>query len=330
LGTTYHSKEWVNVHKRSLGAQIVQLVAREEGKMVGVFPFAIRPRSMGQIFGFETSFIAKEVASPPAVMENPYGGPVCDPDRPDVFGELLKASVKVAGPLARLKVKFSPAVARNASISKALPFSRGQVSMLETLIIDLDRPWDAIRSGFKKRVRSGVKKAKDCGVEVFEATDDSSVRTYHKILTKTYNRSGFSPYPEAFYKDVFNAFLPGRQAKLLLANYQGQPIAGAFFLMDRNTAYYWTGAFLREFDKVEANALIQATMIEKAKISGFSTYDMTGIDAFHPGISLFKAGFGGQLCRFPSLSWESRASRQVRRLLRTLTKYKLGKLQEAD
>src|SRR5256885_18199 len=68
LGTTYHSREWINVHKRSLGAQIVELVATEEGKMVGVFPFTIRPRSIGQIFGFETSFIAKEVASPPAVM----------------------------------------------------------------------------------------------------------------------------------------------------------------------------------------------------------------------------------------------------------------------
>jgi len=298
--------------------------------MVGVFPFAIRRRSIGQIFGFDTSSVAREVASPPAVMENPYGGPVCASDRPDVFRELLRASVKVAGPLVRLKVKFSPAFARDASLSTALPFSRGQVSMLETLLIDLNRPLDIIRAGFKKRVRSGVKKAKECGVEVFEATDDSSVRTYHGILTKTYNRSGFSPYPEAFYKDVFNAFLPGRQAKLLLANYQGQSVAGAFFLTDRNTVYYWTGAFLREFDKVEANALIQATMIEKAKISGFSTYDMTGIDAFHPGIALFKAGFGGQLCRFPSLTWESRASRQARRLLRTLTRYRLGRLQEAD
>ena len=320
IGTIYHSNPWVRIHQRTLNYRVIQLVAREEGKLVGLFPFRIRDRTPRRILGMGISGVIGEVVSPLGEMENPYGGPVCDGDRPDVLRSLLKASMKLCGALGSFTIKFSPSFAENVDDPRVLQFRGSTVKTRETILIGLEPTIDQIKAGFRRDVTRAVRKAESLGVRVEEASSESALDAYHRILTATYGRAGFAPYPKDFYLNVFKSFSPRQQTSLLLAMYQDRPIAGAFWLRDRTNAYYWTGGALREFQRAYPSTLLQTKMIEKAKLAGLRVYDLTGIDWYRfPGISLFKAGFGGQVCRFPAIRGRPFSSRMVGGLLNRLS-----------
>jgi len=314
IGTIYHSNAWVKIHQRTLNSRVIQLVAREEGKLVGLFPFGVSDKTSFGTLGSSISRVGKEIRSPIGRMENPYGGPVCDGNRPDVLRSLLTASLKFCGLLGSFFIKFSPQFAENVPDLSPLRLGMSSVEMRETLMIGLDPPMNEIEANFRRLIRRGIKKAEASEVKVIEATEDSSIDAYHQILTSTYSRAGFSPYPREFYREVLNAFYPVHQASLLLALYNDKPIAGQVWLKDRTTAYSWTGGFLREFSRLYPYYLIQSKMIEKAKSVGLKFFDMTGIDPGHPGIAFFKAGFGGQLCQFPAIQGETSPAFILRRI----------------
>jgi hypothetical protein len=300
LGTIFHSRGWIEAHKKSLGTAVIQLVARDEGRMVGVFPFRVIPVPIDEAIRYRDFLTLRQVFSTLGHMETPYGGPVCDPERPDVLRSLLKASMGVAGQFGSLRVRFSPALAQNFNTG-VLTFPGSSLQTLETILVDLGTSPETIRSNFSRRARRSIKKAEEAGVKVFEATGNTAIGPYHRILAETYQRSGFSPYRQEFYKSVFDTFFPTKQARLLFAIYDGKPVAGAFVLMDRKTVYNWTGGLLREYVRTQSYSLLQRDHIERARIEGFSTYDLCGIDADHPGIAAFKGNFGGRVCRFPTM-----------------------------
>jgi len=321
IGTIYHSNSWVKIHQRTLKYRVIQLVAREEGKLVGLFPFRIRYKTPPRILGLGIpAGVIREVVSPIGEIENPYGGPVCDADRPDVLRSLLKASIRWCGALGSFTIKFSPSFAKNVPDLRVLQLWGNTVKSRETILIGLEPTIDQIRAGFREGEKRALRRAESLGVRVEEASSESELDEYHRILTATYGRAGFSPYPRDFYLNVFKSFFPRQQASLLLAMYQDRPIGGAFWLRDRTNAYFWTGGFLREFQRAYPSTLLQTRMIEKAKLAGLRVYDMTGIDWYRfPGISLFKAGFGGQVCRFPAIRGRPFSSRMVGGLLNRLS-----------
>jgi lipid II:glycine glycyltransferase (peptidoglycan interpeptide bridge formation enzyme) len=103
-----------------------------------------------------------------------------------------------------------------------------------------------------------------------------------------------------FYTHVFNTFQP-KNAKVLFAEYKGQLIAGAVFLLYKDSLYYWDGVSYSygELRRFSSNNLIIWELIEWASKNGFKIFDMVGAQV--PGIAKFKASFGGDLVAYPYL-----------------------------
>ena len=91
---------------------------------------------------------------------------------------------------------------------------------------------------------------------------------------------------------------------LLLAYYEGRPIAGAMPIFYGNKTWYAFGASAAEHRNLMPCHLLQWEMIKLALARGDDTYDLRGVlevtDEHAPnnGLYLFKHRFGGELHRF--------------------------------
>lgn len=318
-GTIFHSREWSDIHRRNFHATIIDLVACENGKMVGVFSFNRVSRSFPGLERIGSPLWFKKIRSPPGVFENPYGGPVCSPERRDVFRSLILEALRLATPFGTANIAMSPLVGGYQSGSEDIRFEGSRILWKETLLLDLKPLLNDIVARFESNVRANMRRSEKMGVKVVECETEDDIDVYHQILEVTYARFGISPFPKQFYKDVFNTFRKLNQVRILFAVYENKPIAGSAYLMDNTTVYYWTAGYFRSYSRANGTTLIQGKMIEFAKRNNFRAFDMTGLDNDLPALARFKSSFGGELCRFPTMEWNSPALNRIVQTARYLS-----------
>jgi peptidoglycan pentaglycine glycine transferase (the first glycine) len=171
-----------------------------------------------------------------------------------------------------------------------------QVQPRATIVVDLTRSDAEILAGFHTQVRYNARLAERKGVEI---ADDGAplVEGFWKLLVATAERKGFIERPLAYYRALAQIF--GENARVFLARYEGETVAGAIVVVYGHTAYYLYGASGGD-RSVKPAELLQYRAMLWAKQRGACRYDMWGIPA-HPtednplyGVFRFKSGFGGQ------------------------------------
>jgi lipid II:glycine glycyltransferase (peptidoglycan interpeptide bridge formation enzyme) len=190
----------------------------------------------------------------------------------------------------------------------------GKVQPLSTLILDIDRDLEEILAGMKSKTRYNIRLAERKGVRVREAAEDE-VATFYRLSQITSIRDDFPIHAEDYYRDAHRTFVPAGLARLFLAEYQGEAIAGLMAFAFGSAAYYMYGASSNRHRNLMPNHLLQWRAIEWAKVQGCKTYDFWGIpdevgqdpslgslalersDGLW-GVYRFKEGFGGRPVRY--------------------------------
>jgi lipid II:glycine glycyltransferase (peptidoglycan interpeptide bridge formation enzyme) len=181
-----------------------------------------------------------------------------------------------------------------------------------TVLVDLDRDLDDIFAGMRTNMRRNVRRAVGRGVTVRVGTG-GDIGILHELLHATARRQRFAPYPERYYRAMWELFSPSGNAHLLVAEHGGAPISALLLIAFRDTALYKIGGWSGDAPEARANALMHWTAVELAKNAGHRWYDLEGIDldvaravaagAKPPpdtdGVSRFKLGFGGSVAIFP-------------------------------
>jgi len=164
-----------------------------------------------------------------------------------------------------------------------------------TLILDLKPSETEILAQMKPKGRYNIRLAEKKGVQIHTSTD---IAAFHKILKETTSRDGFSGHDQGVYENMIKTL--STNAKLYLATYQNQVIAGLLATYFKDTATYYYGASSNEFRNVMAPYLLQWQAIKDAKAAHFKSYDFLGIAPAntpnHPwsGVTDFKTKFGGR------------------------------------
>ena len=125
-------------------------------------------------------------------------------------------------------LKVEPPLAEgtaNADLLAALGFqpSAQRVQPLSTIVVDLSPSLAAIGGRFKTKWRYNVGLAARRGVTV-RAGGPEDVAAWYRLMEVTGRRDGFGIHPEAYYRRFFD--LMGPRARLLLAEHEGQLLAG--------------------------------------------------------------------------------------------------------
>ncbi|MFV9506198.1 MAG: lipid II:glycine glycyltransferase FemX [Oscillochloridaceae bacterium umkhey_bin13] len=148
--------------------------------------------------------------------------------------------------------------------------------------------------------RRAIRKAEASGVQIDEPQDGAFVAAYYQLCQEVYQEAGRAPHlAQDFYTALWNTLAPRGQLKVLLAYRGSWLLAGAIFVLDRDTVYYLSGASCRDGLNYRPNNLIQWELIRWALAQGYRCYDLGG--ATVAGITRFKLSFGAQLVPYTRL-----------------------------
>jgi peptidoglycan pentaglycine glycine transferase (the first glycine) len=197
--------------------------------------------------------------------------------------------------------------------SRGWRFSDDQIQFRNTVLLDLEPPEEDLLAQMKQKTRYNVRLAGRRGVTIREG-GLGDLDLFHQLYAETSERDEFLIRPAEYYLDAWQTFLSAGTAKLLLAEFEGEAVAGLLLFVFGTTAWYMYGASSNRHRKHMPNQLLQWEAMRQAKAAGCLLYDLWGapdhLDESDPmwGVVRFKLGLGGYLVEGLG-AWDYPASR---------------------
>lgn len=178
-----------------------------------------------------------------------------------------------------------------------------------TVIVDIKGSEEEMLARMKQKTRYNIRLAEKKGVTV-RAWDD--IESFHRMMLITGGRDNFGVHTLDYYRRAYELFHPKQVGELLVAEYDGKPLAALFVARNGNRAYYLYGASTDEERNRMPTYLLQWEAMRWAKARGCKEYDLWGVpdedeatleanfETRHDGlwgVYRFKRGFGGELRR---------------------------------
>lgn len=197
---------------------------------------------------------------------------------------------------------------------RSLGFRRAPFSAVQprrTLVVDVSPKEEEILMAMKSKTRYNIRLAGRKGVTVREGSEEA-VATFNDLLAATADRADFGIHPPEYYERAYREFAPRDLARVLLAEVDGQAVAGLMVFALPPRSWYFYGASINAHREKMPTYLLQWEAMRWAKSRGCETYDMWGIpdedretleDEFTErsdglwGVYRFKRGFGGDVVR---------------------------------
>lgn len=178
-----------------------------------------------------------------------------------------------------------------------------------TIVVNLRGPEEDILSRMKQKCRYNVRLAEKKGVMVRAWND---IVGFHNLMKMTGGRDGFGVHSFEYYKRAYELFRPDGKVEMLVAEFEGKPIAALMVFSRGKRAWYLYGASSDEERNRMPAYLLQWEAMRWAKSRGAEEYDLWGIPDEEAatletqfesrsdglwGVYRFKRGFGGEVRR---------------------------------
>lgn len=156
-----------------------------------------------------------------------------------------------------------------------------------------------ILAGMKEKWRYNIRLAGRKGVTVRQGEGKADLEHFYTLYETTSERDRFFIHNRGFYEEIMRLYSQDDRCTLLLAEYQGQPIASIIVLRYGHWSWYMYGASSNEHRNLMPNHLLQWHGIQWARSHGCWFYNFRGIpDILEEGqelwgVYVFKRGFGG-------------------------------------
>lgn len=239
-------------------------------------------------------------------------GPVLDWSQPelcDTFFTQLNAYLSQRGAITlRMELGLESGTAEGELV---VPYLKNlhvrpvkAVQPLRTIVLNLAPSEEELLACMKEKWRYNVRLAGRRGVTVRIAQNASDVQAWYHLLQTTGERDQFGIHTLDYYVRAWQIFASRQQARLLLAEHEGQLLAGIFVGLFGSQAIYLYGASSNEQRHLMPNYLLQWEAIRWAKQQGASLYDFWGIPETDDeteamsGVYRFKRGWGGRVVQF--------------------------------
>lgn len=178
-----------------------------------------------------------------------------------------------------------------------------------TIVISLEGEETDILARMKQKCRYNVRLAEKKGVTV-RTWDD--LDGFHRLMQVTGGRDGFGVHAPEYYRKAYELFHLAGLAELLVAEFEGKPLAALMIFALGQRSWYLYGASNDEERNRMPTYLLQWEAIRWARARGCSEYDLWGVpdadeatleaefETRHDGlwgVYRFKRGFGGEVKR---------------------------------
>jgi lipid II:glycine glycyltransferase (peptidoglycan interpeptide bridge formation enzyme) len=245
--------------------------------------------------------------------------------RAETLAEVTGAMHSVCRKVGATALKLEPAwphdedaVARLRGLGFRPSFQ--SVQPATTVVMDVTGTEDDLLARMKPKTRYNIRLATRKGVQV-RLGRAGDLPSFADSLQETGRRDGFAVHPRAYYEAAYDLFSSAGMAELLLAEYNGEALAGIMVFAFDGGAYYLYGASSDRHRNLMPAYALQWEAIRWARTQGCSTYDLWGIpdevglapedyQHYHEvpaevparsglwGVWRFKRGFGGRVVRY--------------------------------
>ncbi|MBK8022105.1 MAG: peptidoglycan bridge formation glycyltransferase FemA/FemB family protein [Chloroflexi bacterium] len=179
-----------------------------------------------------------------------------------------------------------------------------------TVLIDIKGEEEAILGRMNQGTRRKIRQSLKGEVRYWEASA-GEIDLFNSLMHTTGARNQFGVHSAEYYRLAYELFVPG-DAALILAEHEGEPLAGIMVFAVGKTAWYLYGASSSVKRNLMASYGVQWRAIQWARARGCTTYDMWGIPDAEPaqleaefetrsdglwGVYGFKRGWGGAIVR---------------------------------
>jgi peptidoglycan pentaglycine glycine transferase (the first glycine) len=307
--------EWAEV-KKEVGWRARQLVWRNaEGQLIGAANLLIRSiRPLGYGPKISIGYIPR--------------GPMLDWSDADLRQKVLKEIQEIARSENLIFLKIDPEI----ELGRGIPGEAGasvnpvgedcsrelaglgwresleQVQFKNTAVLDLSGSEEEWLKCMKQKARYNLRLSQRSGVEI-RVANDQDLSVLYQMYAQTAARDGFIIREAEYYFTVWRRFIQAGMAEPLIAEVDGQPIAGLILFHVGKRAWYFYGMSTSLHREKMPNYLLQWEAMCKAKAAGCEYYDLWGApDVFNPddrmyGVFRFKEGLGAEVVR-TSGAWD--------------------------
>jgi lipid II:glycine glycyltransferase (peptidoglycan interpeptide bridge formation enzyme) len=178
-----------------------------------------------------------------------------------------------------------------------------------TICMDLRADDDSLLARMNQGTRRKIRQSQKKDVRYYHGTRDD-IDTFNRLMRTTGARNDFGVHHPDYYRTALDLF--GDDAALIMAEHEGDPLAGILVIGLGKTAWYPFGASADIKRNLMASYGVQWAAIQWARARGCHWYDLWGIpDADEAdleaqfqergdglwGVYGFKRGWGGQIVR---------------------------------
>jgi len=181
-------------------------------------------------------------------------------------------------------------------------FSKDQIQFQNTVWLDLEQNEEEILANMKQKTRYNIRLAEKKGVKIRVAKVEEYLDIY-QLYAETSLRDNFIIRSKDYYLELWKTFTEAKICEILIAEFEGEPIAGLVIYYFGKRAFYVYGMSSNRHRNLMPTYLIQWEAIKRAKQKGAKVYDLWGapakLDESDPlwGVYRFKLGLGGTLIR---------------------------------
>jgi lipid II:glycine glycyltransferase (peptidoglycan interpeptide bridge formation enzyme) len=183
------------------------------------------------------------------------------------------------------------------------------IQPMRTIIVDLRGDEEEILARMKQKTRYNIRLASKKGIKVNSSAD---LETFFDLMQTTGERDQFGIHSFEYYRSAYKLFRPEGSCELLLADFEGEPIAAVMVFSAGSRSWYLYGASRSLHRARMPTYLLQWEAMKWARSAGCEEYDLWGIPDYDEevleaeftnrsdglwGIYRFKRGFGGKVTR---------------------------------
>lgn len=320
---------WNEALKRVSGSRIQQTVhgAKIRWNMDGQKPYFLTARRNGEDIG--QLYLHRGFVHPDLMQWGPsllkwdilhrlwgiiswFGGPVIY--QPDDYEEVLRAFLSQVDLLIEQNGITAVKNATPAFYEKKLDWHVTNaiyreygydVKQRATIYLDIEDNLDGLWSGLSREARQKVRKAERLGVEVTEENSIQGLEDYYTVRQENARRNGLRAPSRASILASEPVYMSDGLAKLFLAKYQGEVIAGQLLVVFNGNVQLGGISYSDRSRQLRlpANDALQWAVIRWALESGQRRIDWAGYtpepkSEKEKGINRFKEKWGGQVIRY--------------------------------
>jgi lipid II:glycine glycyltransferase (peptidoglycan interpeptide bridge formation enzyme) len=180
-----------------------------------------------------------------------------------------------------------------------------------TILIDVRADDDTILGRMNQGTRRKIRKSLKSDIHYYEASREQ-VTQFTRMMQTTGERNAFGVHTPDYYLKAYDLFVTPGDAVLLMAEHEGDTLAGIMVFALGQNAWYLYGASSNDKRNLMATYGVQWQAIQWARARGCHTYDLWGVPdedeatleaQFETrsdglwGVYGFKRGWGGTVVR---------------------------------